>query len=655
MKQNIECTDAEKQREKKKRLKKKAYEKRKKERDDLNRPLLLQKQMQKKWMISQKITYFICNVGLLGIACVILGLATLLLSAANFGMEVFGGYFEKPMILLVNFAIPFALAMVLYLFIGRAWIAYTVTAVIAMCIALGNYFLIMIRNDPLQFIDILCLREALDITATQHYELHIGWEVIISVLACAGAGVGLFFLARWTPKVKNRLALLVTTVIVVTCACISVPDKNTYDSLTRNYEHINTWSSTQIYVSRGVLYSFTRSAMSAVNSAPEGYSEKKAEEVLAQYPQTDIPADKKVNVIAIMRESYCDLSLLDCKDGSIDFSCYDAYHDLVAESYSGKLITNGFGGNTKNAERCFLTGSYAPIDNRKPADSYVWYLREQGYTAEGAHPFDGWFYNRLNVSRYLGFDTYKFREDTFYDLTGEEVADDDVLYDVIWQMFDESDPDTPYFNFSVTYEGHGPYNYRQNKYDTSFIRNNYATADGYAMDNYLSCVYKRDQELMVLVDKLRESDRPVVLLIFGDHKPTLGSDVNNYTTAAYESFGINMDVSSEQGFIDYFSTEYVIWANDAAKAQLGIDLAGKKGPMISPCYLMNVLFDAVGWDCGSSYLQAMDGCMAQFPVVSSKGRVSVNGELSQTVPADQTEAYNDLLYIDYYNKTKAKK
>lgn len=655
MKQKTELSDAEKQREKKKRLKKKAYEKRKKERDDLNRPFLLQKQMQRKWKDGQKVGYFFWNIGLLALACFVLCLATLLLSAANFGMEVFDGYFEKPMIVLVNFMIPFAFAMVLYLFIGRAWIAYTVTAVIAMCIALGNFFLIAIRNDPLKFIDILCLREALDITATQHYELHFGWEVIISVLACAGAGVGLFFLARWTPKVKNRLGLLVTAACTVTVTAITLNDTTVVNELMQNYDHINTWSSTQIYISRGVLYSFTRSAMNAFDSAPEGYSEKQAENVLAQYPQTNIPADKKVNIIAIMRESYCDLSALECDEGAIDFSCYDAYHSLVAESYSGKLITNGFGGNTKNAERCFLTGSYAPIDNRKPADSYVWYLREQGYTAEGAHPFDGWFYNRLNVSRYLGFDTYKFREDTFYDLVGEEeVADDDVLYDVIWQMFDESDPNVPYFNFSVTYEGHGPYSYRKNDYDTSFIRNHYAKPDGYAMNNYLSCVYQRDQELMVLVDRLRESDRPVVLLIFGDHKPTLGSDINNYTTAAYETFGIDMNVSSEQGFVDYYSTEYVIWANDAAKQMLGIDLAGKQGPMISPCYLMNVLFDAVGWDCGSSYMQAMGGYMEQFPVVSSKGRVSVNGVLSQSIPADQTEDYNDLLYIDYYNKTKAK-
>lgn len=616
---------------------------------------LLAKQPDRSWKASQKLGYFLWNIAWLLLACAVLAVATLLLSAANFGMEVFGGYFEKPMIVIVNTLLPFAFALVMYLLIGRAWIAYAVTSVLALAIALGNYFLIAIRNDPLKFIDILCLREALDITATQHYELHFGWEVFAAVLLCAVMCAELVFLARWTPKFKNRFGLLGAAVCAIGITGYALNNNAVVNKLMRNYDHINTWSSTQVYISRGVLFSFVNSIPSAFNTPPANYDEGQVEQLLAQYPETPVPEDKKVNFIVIMRESYSDLSTLESTPGAIDFSCYDYYHSLAAESYTGKLITNGFGGNTKDAERCFLTGSYAPIEYRKPANSYVWYLREQGYTVEGAHPFNGWFYNRANVNSYLGFETYNFREQTFDALVGEDViAEDDVLFEEIWRMFEQSDPDKPYFNFSVTYEGHGPYKYKQNSYSTRFVKENTNSADGYAMNNYLSCVYKRDQELSVLVEHLRSTDRPVVLMIYGDHKPTLGSDINNYTTAAYQTYGMDMDVASEKGFVDYYGTEYLIWANDAAKAQLGIDLAGKTGPMISPCYLMNVLTDAVGWDCGSSYLQAMGDFMEQFPVVSAKGRVSINGKLSQTIPAEQTEAYHSFLFTDYYQKTKGK-
>ena len=618
-------------------------------------PGLLQKQPDIAWKNSAKLGYYLWNFGWLLLACAALGIASLLLSAANYGAEVFRGYFEKPMIVVMNLLLPLSCCLLLYLLIGRQWIAYAVTAFFGLGISIANYLLIQIRNDPLQFSDILCLQEALDITATQHYEWHIGWEVIVSVCVCAAFCVALALLARWSPKFKNRLAILVVTAAVFVPTSILFSNGRVQSVLMKNYDHINTWSTTQIYISRGVLYSFTKSAASTIHSTPDGYQKTQAKQLLEEYPQTDIPAEKRVNVIAIMRESYCDLSDLSYDTDALDMSCYDAYHALAAEGLTGTLITNGFGGNTKDAERCFLTGSYAPLDYRKPANSHVWYLRDQGYTAEGAHPFNGWFYNRSNVNTYLGFETYNFREQVFNELVGEDgIASDGILYDVIWDMFEKSDPDTPYFNFSVTYEGHGPYSYTRNSYGTSFVREGAKTADGYAMENYLGSVNKRDKALTEFVEKLRSSDRPIVLLTFGDHKPTLGADINNYTTAAYLAFGMNMNIASEQGFIDYYSTEYLIWANDAAKQLLGIDLAGKEGPMISPCYLMNVLFDALGWDCGSSYLNAMDDFMEIFPVVSSKGRISIDGSLEQMIPSEYVGDYSNFLYLDYYRKHESK-
>lgn len=616
---------------------------------------LMQKQTDRKWKFSAKLGYFLWNFSLAILACAVLTLASLLLSAANYEMEVFFGYFEKPMIFVTNFLMVLSCFMLFYLLIGRQWIAYLITAFFGLGISLANYFLIQIRNDPLYFPDVLCLPEALDITATQHYEWRIGWQVIAAVGACAAFCVLLALLARWTPKLKNRFGLLLVTAAVLTGTSILFNDDDNNKVAMRNYDHINTWSSTQIYISRGAIYSFGRSMFSTIHSAPNGYDEKQTQQLLEQYSDTDIPADKKVNVIAIMRESYCDLSDLTYDETALDMSCYDLYHTLAAESLTGTLITNGFGGNTKDAERCFMTGSYTPIDYRKPANSYLWYLRDQGYTVEGAHPFNGWFYNRANINSYLGFETYNFREQVFNDLVGEDViADDDVLYDVIWQMFDNSDPNKPYFNFSVTYEGHGPYSYRQNTYGTSYVKTQNDTPDGYAMENYLGSVAKRDQELSAFIEKLRASDRPIVLLTFGDHKPTLGADVNNYTTAAYATYGMDMNISSEQGFIDYYSTEYLIWANDAAKKVLGTDPAGKEGPMISPCYLMNILFDTVGWDCGSKYLNAMHDYMELFPVVSSKGRISAKGKLLQGVPTSLSTDYHNFLFLDYYWKHESK-
>ena len=623
----------------------------KKKTERVDGPLVLRRRMPERG----KFGFVLWNIFLLLLACGALTYFTLRLSYSNLNPEIWLGYWEDLWIPAVNLALIFGLCLLLVALLGRAWLAYLLTALVALGIALGNYYLIIIRSDALQFQDLSCLREALAITGTQGYELEITPLILSAVVSALGFTALLAVLSRWKlrwslSRVTGLLLALAALVGVIICGNTFLVD------LTKNYEHLNTWSVVEIYVSRGVVYSFTRSAFTA-SGKPAGYSEKDAAALLAAYSDEDLPADRKVDLFVIMRESYSDLSELAYDQDSLNLaSCYWDYHGLVDESVlMGNLVTNGFGGNTKDAERCFLTGNYTTGDWRKPANSYVWYLRQQGYRAEGAHPFNGWFYNRLNVDRYLGFQSYMFREDGFDELVGaDKIAEDDVLFDCVWAQYQkhlETDGG-PYFNFTVTYEGHGPYNYSSNLYHGRYVLRDAASADGIAMNNYLGCCAKRDRELLALVERFRQSERPIVLLTYGDHKATLGKDVNNYTTSAYERFGMDVDLSTGEGFFNYYSTDYVIWMNDAAREQLGYTGKGLEiGPTISPCYLMNVLFDTLGWGKGPDYLQAMADMMEVFPVYSTKGRVGVEGELRTTIPGVWVEKYHQMQALSYYWRT----
>ncbi len=586
------------------------------------------------------------------LACAVLTVFTLRLSYSNLHQDLWLGYWEDLWIPAMNLALIYGLCLVLFALVGRAWLAYLLSSVLILGIAVGNYFLIIIRTDPLQFQDLSCLREALAITGTQGYELNLSAEILVAIGGVLGLTVLLALMSRWKPKWRRSRWIGLGFAAVALVGAVAVGETGTMYNLTRNNNHVNTWSVTEIYVSRGVIYSFTRSIFTG-SGKPDGYSEKDTEQYLQGFTQEELPEDRKVDVFVLMRESYADLSELPCDEGVLDFSCYDYYHELVNEAVlKGNLVTNGFGGDTKNAERCFLTGYYTPRDWRKPTNSYVWYLKEQGYRTEGAHPFNGWFYNRLNINRYLGFDNYEFREDTFEALAAYgKIADDDILYDEIWRMYEASDSSVPYFNYSVTYEGHGPYNYSANKYPGRYVLREANTADGIAMNNYLGCIAHRDEELRVLIERFRACQRPIVLLLYGDHKATLGKDINNYTTAAYERYGIDVDLSTEEGFFNYYSTDYVIWMNDAARTKLGVTGELRIGPTISPCYLMNVLFDTLGWGKGPIYLQAMEEMMQAFPVYSTKGRVSIEGELSTTIPASWSEQYHRMKALSYYWQT----
>ena len=96
---------------------------------------------------------------------------------------------------------------------------------------------------------------------------------------------------------------------------------------------------------------------------------------------------------------------------------YAPWHELEKNSISGDLLTNIFAGGTVDSEWGFLTGYSRHDDFRVPTDSFVWYLREQGYQTLYDHPGHGWFYNRQNINSYLGFERYRYLEGDYDQLT----------------------------------------------------------------------------------------------------------------------------------------------------------------------------------------------------------------------------------------------
>lgn len=90
---------------------------------------------------------------------------------------------------------------------------------------------------------------------------------------------------------------------------------------------------------------------------PDGYSARKAEDLLSAYPEADIPEGQRVNVIATMLESFSDLSVFGTVSDRFVQDPYADFHALQAESYTGTLISDTIGGGTINAERAFLTAT----------------------------------------------------------------------------------------------------------------------------------------------------------------------------------------------------------------------------------------------------------------------------------------------------------
>jgi len=590
--------------------------------------------------------FWLWNWALLLLAGVGLTALSLILAIGDYPVEIFWDYFAHPLIFLMNLLPVLWLLALLYLAVNRGWIAFLLTSVVVMAASIGNYFKLIFRDDPFLFADMSSVTMALKVADGAGYEVTVDRRIAFCLICVVLAAVVLFFFQRGRLRGRGRVVGLVLAAAVVYPGVLLYGDDNTYNNRTQSFEHINRWSSTQLYISKGFVYPFLHSIKTASPARPAGYSDQAARDILAEYTPADIPAEKKVTILAIQLEAFNDLTAIGFTD--IDPSVYEDFYTLRDEGYSGRLVTNIFAGGTVDTERCYVTGDTALIEFRRDAGSYARYFTDQGYAVSGSHTCYDWFYNRKNVNAYLGFPEYWFYENRYAELSGGAIGFDDVLLPDLVTLFHERG-DAPWFNLTVTYQGHGPYTTDAMDWGEELWTGAYQDPSTYyILNNYLGSVKSTGQELLRLARALEEEPEPVVLVVFGDHNPWLGN-----SNSVYTELGIDLDASTETGFYNYYSTPYVIWGNPAAKEALGTDLTGV-GPDVSPCFLMNVIFDVCGLGDGPAYLQLMDELYAGgVTVVNTNGMFVENGVVTGTLSPENRARYERVKFAEYYRWTHA--
>lgn len=597
------------------------------------------------WSRPKRLAFWVWNIGFVVLSAICLGIISLRLAIGANTRDLCHIYWDHPLVAILNILPVVALSLFLYGLTGRTAVSFFITALVTLGFSAGNYFKLVFRDDPLMAGDLLYLREAGQMSG--QYQLF--WTFPLAV-AVAGTILGLIFLlllGRGKPRKGLRVGITCTGLALLLALVPIIKSGAIYDK-TAHYEEMgHQFSSTDQYIAHGFVYPFLHSISGTVERTPKGYRRSGSKELLAAYEDADIPEEQKVNVIGIMLEAYNDFTRLGEPQLSTDI--YGTWHKLEQEGYSGNLVTNIFAGGTIDTERCFLTGFSDRLEFRGDTNSYVWYFRQQGYTVEGMHPSREWFYNRINVNRYLGFEDYLFMENYFSDLTDWETAGDDIFFPELLSRYREAAADgTPYFNFSVTYQGHGPYS------DTDFywpgepsdyVVNNgeYTDEEHHILSNYFASIQSTNENLAAFTDALREDDAPVVLVLFGDHNPWMGDG-----GSVYETLSIDFDLDTQQGFLNYYSTRYIIWANDAAKKVLGNDFQGE-GPDIGPYFLMNQLFDLCGW-AGPAYMQALRPVAAAVPVVHITQQYMSDGKVVAELPQEAAQLVSEYRCLQYYQR-----
>ena len=81
-----------------------------------------------------------------------------------------------------------SLALALYGVIEKAWLSFLISGMVFGTLALGNYYKLCFRSDPLYMEDLFHLREASNMAGTGRYSLFLDRRILIALF-------GLFLVA----------------------------------------------------------------------------------------------------------------------------------------------------------------------------------------------------------------------------------------------------------------------------------------------------------------------------------------------------------------------------------------------------------------------------------------------------------------------------
>jgi len=323
----------------------------------------------------------------------------------------------------------------------------------------------------------------------------------------------------------------------------------------------------------GLLVRFRHYAGNRViTPAAEAYSLLEREKTLiaAEISRRPFDTKRKPHLIFVLNEAAFDLGRLpgvSFPDG-VPFSAEKLAQELKFSpsnhTLHGTLQSPVFGSHTVKAEFEVLTGissgfiphlPYVYLSSRK-VGSVASLLKERGYDTTVLHPYFKEVYDREKVMPNLGFDR-------FLDFKAVPGWSDDFpfcpdshFYQKLVDYLRENSK-TPQFILGISIQNHGPYDsprlrrVAQSRFvtdvplrsDLAAILQRYSTGLKLTRDALHSFIWQINMHVK----------EPVVVVIFGDHRPILGMSHEVYRKLDNNKRDI--------WYRDMYKTEYLIWSN----------------------------------------------------------------------------------------------
>ncbi len=466
-------------------------------------------------------------------------------------VEGFRWAFSNPLIFVYNALIIFATLTFALIFRRRRFVLFMISL---LWIILGsvNGMILMSRMTPFTLYDLQNFADGLTI-ATTYYPV---WQLVLAGVGFAVLLLVIVMIFIRSEKWKNiHYKKSLGAIILSVAAALGAT------SFSINTGMIGTFFGNLNYAYRdyGLAYCFIMTSANAGISKPKGYSEELMAGILENKtkngPDTVLKEknDNKEhpNIIVLQLESFTVAQ--DYANIKVSKDPTPVFNKLYNEYSSGSFEVPACGAGTANTEFEVLTGISArffgpgeyPYKGKlrnETLESMAYITKAHGYRTSALHNHRALFYNRNEVYKNLGFDTFTSVEYmNNVSFTPTNWCKDTVLADEIMDIMTESEERD--FLHVISVEGHGAYPTEK------VFKNPYTevTADDeetkWKYEYYLNECHEMDTFTGDLIARIEESGEPTVMIIYGDHIPALDVKEENYKQE------------------DLYSTRYVIWDN----------------------------------------------------------------------------------------------
>ena len=485
----------------------------------------------------------------------------------------------------------FLLYLAIDALIGRQHKAVLIVSPLVMLMGVISQQKQVFLTDPLYPTDLLFGRQIMELMPVLVKDrpwtaLALALAVVVSVVALISLWV--FAWRRFRPLTRRERLTRLAVALPLLAGFVSIMDYNEFSWIRDRLKVFPImWDQAENYRHNGFVMAFAINLPMANVQAPSGYMLDAIEKI----PSKPLPAGtthrSKPDVIVVMSESLWDPTRIETVKLSADPM------PVIRENLSGGIFSPEFGGLTANVEFEALTGfsnAFLPTGSipyqqyvRKPIPSLATFFRAEGYTARAIHPFSGWFWNRTSVYKAFGFETFK-DVDKMPPLAkrGNFTSDEALTKEIIRQADMQEDP---FFFFTVTLQGHGPYD--DGRYAKTDIKvdGKLDARDNRMLASYAQGVKEADGSLKMLMDWAKERDRETIIVVFGDHLPPLNTVYKN--SGYMKGITASRKGSAEQMKKEH-ETPLVIWSNKTG--------AEKEIGTISPAFLSYYVLKEAGFE-----------------------------------------------------------